>query len=203
MYERYFKRILDLTLVVFAFALLSPFLAIVSAVIYINDGFPVFFRQTRVGRYGKSFQILKFRTMTVDGFAHHGSFDAGCVARVTRWGAILRKYKIDELPQLVNVLKGEMSLVGPRPEIAKWTDAYPDKWKIVLAKRPGITDWASIVFRNEEDILSKSVDPIDTYRNEILPGKLAYNIDYVSEIRFCTDIYIIFSTIKSLVRRSS
>jgi len=127
-----------------------------------------------------------------------GSFDAGDTSRITPLGIFLRKYKLDELPQLLNVLLGDMSLVGPRPEVKQWTVVYPEKWKIVHSVKPGITDNASIEFRNEEFILAESQNPLKTYKDVILPRKLDLYIDYVQARSFWGDITIILKTIKAL-----
>lgn len=128
-----------------------------------------------------------------------GSFDVGDSSRITPLGRLLRKTKLDELPQLINVLKGEMSLVGPRPEVKQWTEVYPEKWKIVHSIKPGITDNAAIEFRNEEKLLAQSADPIKTYREVILPQKLDLYIDYVNNQSFWGDVNIIFRTIKVII----
>ena len=131
--------------------------------------------------------------------ASKGSFDAGSSARITPFGRFLRKTKLDELPQLFNVLVGDMSIVGPRPEVRQWTEVYPEKWKIVHTVKPGITDNASIRFRNEEEILAQSPDPIKTYKEEILPKKLDLYIDYVHNHSFTGDMKIILKTIKAIL----
>lgn len=125
-------------------------------------------------------------------------FNAGELSRITSLGKFLRKTKLDELPQLINVLKGEMSLVGPRPEVKKWTMVYPEKWEIVHRVKPGITDNASIMFRNEEAILSQTSSPEEMYRENILPKKMDMYIDYVNNHSFSGDLKIIFNTIKSV-----
>lgn len=202
MYKNYIKSVLDILVASVAILLLSPVLVVVAALVLLIEGRPVFFRQRRVGRYGKLFSIYKFRTMTLDKASHLGSFDVGSKSRVTWLGSALRQYKIDELPQLINVLKGEMSLIGPRPEISAWTQVYPEKWQKVLEVKPGITDWASIMFRDEEKMLANSADPQKTYRTEILPTKLEYYLDYSADIKFSKDIIILYNTIKMLVRKS-
>jgi lipopolysaccharide/colanic/teichoic acid biosynthesis glycosyltransferase len=133
--------------------------------------------------------------MSVNNSSVNGTFEAGNTIRVTRVGKILRRTKADELPQLINVLKGEMSFVGPRPEVEKWVSVYPDRWAYVHQVKPGITDYASIEFRNEEEILAKSTNPEKTYQDEILPRKLELNEQYVREQSFFKDINIIFRTI--------
>lgn len=145
------------------------------------------------------FDLFKFRTMKVDDNKSNGSFDAGDTSRITAFGRILRKSKLDELPQLFNVLKGDMSIVGPRPEVLKWTQVYPEKWQLVLTVKPGITDPASIVYRNEEEILYNSTDPELTYKNQILPKKLDLYVNYVNNKSFCVDIKIIINTIKVIL----
>lgn len=160
---------------------------------------PVFFIQQRIGQQGKPFRLIKFRTMKVASGKTSGSFDAGDNTRITPLGRFLRKTKLDELPQLINVLKGEMSFVGPRPEVKQWTEVYPEKWKIVHSVKPGITDNASIEFRNEEEILAKSNDPIKTYKEEILPRKLDLYIDYVNNRSGWGDLIIIYKTIKVVI----
>jgi len=159
----------------------------------------ILFRQKRIGRGGKPFSICKFRTMILRPVTFAGTFDVGDNSRVTILGKVLRQTKIDELPQLLNVLKGDMSIVGPRPEIKKWTEVYRDKWETVLSVKPGITDNASIEFRNEEELLSQSTDPEVTYRNVILPRKLDLYVDYVNNHTFREDIRIILSTINTVL----
>lgn len=160
---------------------------------------PAFFIQNRIGLKGQMFNLFKFRSMSVVSDKNKGSFDAGDGSRITPLGKILRKTKLDELPQLINVLKGDMSIVGPRPEVKQWTEVYPEKWKIVHSVKPGITDNASIEFRNEEETLSQSDDPIKTYRDVILPRKLDLYIDYVNNQSFWGDLKIIFKTIKVVI----
>lgn len=160
---------------------------------------PVLFCQQRIGHGGKVFRFNKFRSMRVLKEASSGSFDAGNYSRITPFGRFLRKTKLDELPQLINVLKGEMSFVGPRPEVKQWTEVYPEKWKIVHSVKPGITDNASIEFRNEEELLAKSNDPIKTYKEVILPRKLDLYIEYVNTHTFTGDIKIILKTIKAVI----
>lgn len=194
------KRLFDFTFSFFGIILLLPlFLAISSFIKFFDPKGPIFFRQIRIGTNGQKFKLNKFRTMEVRAGAENGSFDAGNKTIITPIGSILRKYKLDELPQLFNVLLGDMSIVGPRPEVKKWTEVYPDKWKIVLTVKPGITDNASILFRNEEEILIKSSNPEETYKKEILPVKLDYYIDYINNQSFCSDIKIIFKTLKHII----
>lgn len=193
------KRAFDIISAIIGLLILAPFLIVVSFLVYISSPGPIFFRQERIGLNGKMFKLNKFRTMISKKGAENGHFDIGNTSRVTTFGKLLRKSKFDELPQLINVLVGDMSLVGPRPEVKKWTEVYPDKWKIVLTVKPGITDNASILFRNEEEILIKSSNPEETYKNEILPAKLDYYIDYINNQSFWGDIKIIFKTLKHII----
>lgn len=189
------KRCFDIVASFFGLLMLSPVLLILAVAVVLDSGFPVFFVQKRVGKGGHQFRIFKFRSMTVSKAAAEGSFDAGNSRRVTRVGRILRKTKLDELPQLWNVFIGDMSLVGPRPEVQKWVEAYPERWRFVHSIRPGITDNASLEFRNEEEILAASDDPEVTYREVVLPRKLYLYEDYVRNRTFLGDIRIIFRTI--------
>lgn len=189
------KRIFDISFSLIGLLICLPFFAIIAIVIFLDDFEGPFFLQYRVGQYGKLFKLIKFRSMSVHNPSVNGTFEAGNANRVTRVGKILRKSKADELPQLINVLKGEMSFVGPRPEVRKWVSVYPDRWAYVHQVKPGITDYASIEFRNEEEILAKSENPEKTYRNEILPRKLELNEQYIRERSFFLDINIIYRTI--------
>jgi len=178
-----------------------PVIIAVAAMIRLTSPGPAFFRQLRVGRNGRSFILLKFRTMTVLQDAEKGSFEAGPSARVTRLGRVLRKTKMDELPQLWNVLKGDMALVGPRPEVRKWVDAYPDHWDKILTVRPGITGPGAIEFRNEEDILAAQSEPEMFYRNVILPRKLVLYKEYVQTRSLWGDIMILLRTGWAVIAR--
>ncbi len=189
------KRLFDFICSVMLLMLIALPLLLVSLLIKLTMPGPIFFIQERVGRNGKLFRLIKFRTMRVADGKTKGSFDAGDSSRVTPVGNFLRKTKIDELPQLLNVLIGDMSLVGPRPEVKIWTDVYPEQWAIVHKVRPGITDEASITFRNEEVILKNAQNPTDTYRNQILPQKLALYIQYVHNQSFLGDCKILIRTL--------
>jgi lipopolysaccharide/colanic/teichoic acid biosynthesis glycosyltransferase len=193
------KQIFDFVVSLVFTIIFLPIFLIVALFVVIDSGFPVFFVQQRVGKGGKLFGMYKFRTMSVLKEAQKGSFDAGDSSRVTLAGKILRKTKLDELPQLINVLSGKMSLVGPRPEVQKWVEAYPERWAVVHSAKPGITDNASILFRNEEEILAASSEPQITYRNEILPRKLDLYEEYVRNRSFWKDIGIIFKTFTSII----
>ena len=195
------KRLIDILVASVGMVLLSPFFVLIIVGIYFSDGRPIFFRQNRMGLNKKSFFLIKFRSMSVLEGAENGKFDAGDKARVTALGVLMRKYKLDELPQLWNVLRGDMSIVGPRPEIRKWVEAYPDHWDVVLTVRPGITDPASIRFRNEEELLAQASDPQEEYREVILPQKLALSREYVLNVSICGDIALIFKTIFVVFRK--
>lgn len=178
--------------------LLSPFFLIITAIILIFDGGNPFFIQQRIGKNGQSFPLIKFKTMKQGLASDKDDFGVGDVSRITPFGKILRRIKLDELPQLINVLKGEMSLVGPRPEVKRWTLVYPEKWEVVHRVKPGITDNASIAFRNEEEILAGEEAPDYTYREVILPKKLDLYVDYVHNRSFSGDIKILLKTIKTV-----
>lgn len=193
------KRILDISTSLLGIIIILPILLIVALFIKLLMPGPIFFIQTRIGKDGREFRLLKFRTMRVKSKTSEGSFDAGDQSRITALGKILRKTKLDEIPQLINVLKGDMSLVGPRPEVKKWTEVYPKQWAIVHLVKPGITDNASIEFRNEEELLAQSSNPEETYRNVILPRKLELYINYVNHHSFLGDLMIILRTIQTII----
>lgn len=196
------KRFFDLSTSAIAIALIWPILLLISIWIKLDSSGPVFFRQERVGRHGITFRIFKFRTMTVDAEKKGLQLTVGGDNRVTRAGKFLRKTKLDELPQLFDVLIGNMSIVGPRPEVPKYIDQYPASIrKQVLSVRPGITDRASIEFRNENEILSNSADPEKSYINEILPIKQKYYIEYVNKNSFLGDLKIIWETAFAIISK--
>jgi len=195
------KRVLDIVGTLTGVVLLSPLLAAVGLAVVLESGLPGLFRQRRMGRGGSEFTLYKFRTMTVQCGTEQGSFDAGSSARVTRVGKLLRKTKFDEFPQLWNVLAGDMSLVGPRPEVRKWVEAYPHRWAQVLSVRPGITDPASIEFRNEEELLAAAPNPESYYRNVILPRKLDLYERYVETRSFWGDVGILLKTVWAVAGR--
>lgn len=197
--HRFSKRIFDLLASSIGLSLLLPFFLILSVAIKLSMPGDIFFRQSRMGKNGVPFRLFKFRTMKSIQKAPEGRFNPGDRTRVTKLGSFLRKYKLDELPQLINVLIGDMSIVGPRPEIREWTEVYPSEWKIILSVKPGITDNASIAYRDEEEILSKADDPHEIYRNLILPRKLALYISYVQNNNLLKDIGIIFRTLITVI----
>ena len=181
---------------------LLPLLLIVAILVRLDSRGPVFFRQERVGQFGRIFKIHKFRTMVVDAEARGMQITVGVDPRVTKVGGFLRRYKLDELPQLIDVLLGDMSLVGPRPEVPRYVACYPQAMKeLVLSVRPGITDRASIEFKDENEILAHAVDPHHAYVTEVLPIKLGYYADYVPNRTLLGDIGIVFLTLKAIARR--
>lgn len=190
------KRLFDLFFSSLGLVVLSPLFLIVALWVKLDSPGPVFFRQIRVGRYEKPFRIYKFRTMVDDAEKRGSQITVGSDRRVTKAGAFLRKTKIDELPQLINVVKGEMSLVGPRPEVPKYVAHYPEEAKrIIFALRPGITDYAAIEYRNESTLLSESEDPENTYVEKILPGKIRLYQKYARERTLWLDFILILATI--------
>ena len=193
------KRTFDIILSSLFLILFSWLFILVAFAIKIEDpNGAVMFRQNRVGRFGKKFTLLKFRSMTSQPNIDK-EFEAGSILRVTPIGSLLRKTKLDELPQLNNVLRGDMSIVGPRPEVEYWTTIYRERWAIVHKVRPGITDNASILFRNEEELLRKSEDPEVFYRDVILPQKLKHYILYVEGMGMFRDIQILLKTIYAVL----
>ena len=194
------KRLMDVTVSGCALLVLWPVLLLIAAAIKIDDPGPVFYRQVRVGRGGKHFRIFKFRTMIVDADKKGLAITVGRDNRITRVGAFLRKSKLDELAQLINVFTGEMSFVGPRPEVPKYVDMYTPYQKQVLLVRPGITDYASIAYRNENDLLEGAKDPEKMYIEQIMPDKIDLNMKYLREISPVADIRLIFKTIEAVIR---
>ncbi len=195
------KRAFDLSASLIGLVVLWPFLTFIGLALLLTSGSPVIFSQARIGRGGRPFSVKKFRTMRPLRGAESGSFEPGGRDRITPFGRILRAYKIDELPQLWNVLKGEMSFVGPRPEIQKWVEVYPERWRSILTIKPGITDPASLYYRDEEEILAASPDPEKAYRDVILPHKLELYEAYVRNRTFLGDIGIILETLARICHR--
>jgi lipopolysaccharide/colanic/teichoic acid biosynthesis glycosyltransferase len=194
------KRLFDIFFASIGLAVSAPAFAVIALLVKLGSKGPVFFRQTRVGRYGRPFRIFKFRTMCVDAEAKGAEITVGDDKRITRAGRVLRKYKLDELPQLINVLKGEMSMVGPRPEVPRYVEHYPPKVRnTVLSVPPGITDYASIEFKDESSILGASRNPEAEYVKRVLPIKLKYYERYVSERSVWVDLKLVLATIKEVL----
>lgn len=197
-YANYGKRALDILSATAGLILLSPVFGLVACCIKLTSRGPVFYRQVRLGKDGRQFQILKFRSMAEDGSMTGSSITVAGDARVTAVGRFLRRHKVDEIPQLWNVVRGDMSLVGPRPELPAYVAEYTPEQRVVLSLQPGITDPASLAYRHEEEILADHEDPEQFYRTHILPDKLARNIAYLQKITFRSDLRIISNTISSL-----
>ena len=178
----------------------SPFLLLLALAIKLDSPGPVFYRQVRVGRYGKDFRIFKFRTMVQDADKKGLSLTTGHDPRITRVGRLIRKLRLDEFSQLLNVLKGEMSLVGPRPEVRRYVEAYAPEYWATLLVRPGITAPSSIIFRNEDEILSAGGDPEEIYIQQILPEKCRLNLEYLKNISVCRDIAVMFQTAAAVLK---
>jgi len=196
------KRTFDLLLSAFGLILVSPFLLIIALLIKAEDGGPVFYRGARVGLGGESFRIFKFRTMVVNAEKIGASSTSSDDARITKTGRFLRKLKLDELPQLLNVLTGDMSFVGPRPEVQKFVDMYTDEEKIILTLRPGITDWASLWNCDEGALLAGSDDPDRDYLEKIRPQKIKLQLKYAREHSLPVDLKIILDTFRTIAGKA-
>ena len=195
------KRLFDFMLSLAALILLSPLFIFISIWLKLDSKGPVFYHQTRVGRKKVCFQLIKFRTM-YGGADRQGLLTVGDRdARITRAGYLLRKYKIDELPQLLNIIKGDMSFVGPRPEVSKYVALYDSIQQRVLSVRPGITDWASIEYINESELLAKATDPEDFYKSYIIPKKLQQGLKYIDHKSLWTDLEIMIMTLKCIIQK--
>jgi len=196
-YANYGKRALDILSAAAGLILLSPVFGLVACCIKLTSRGPVLYRQVRIGRDGRPFKILKFRSMIMQTSNRNLRITVAGDSRVTAMGKILRRYKADELPQLWNVLRGDMSLVGPRPELLVYVAEYTPEQRMVLSVRPGITDPASLAYRYEEEVLADQGDPEQFYRTQILPDKLARNRAYLQKITLRSDIRIILKTVSS------
>lgn len=180
---------------------LAPLLALMAALVKLSSRGPVFFVQERIGRGGASFGLLKFRTMVIDARARGPKITVGADPRITPIGAVLRRYKLDELPQFANVLRGHMSLVGPRPEVPEYVAQYTEEQRHVFAVRPGITDPASLAYHDEASLLATFDDPERAYREQVLPRKLALSLDYLARRTVASDLRVIAETaLRMLVR---
>ena len=193
------KRAMDIAISTAALCVLWPVFLLIALAIVIDDPGPVFYRQVRVGRGGRPFRIFKFRTMVVDADKKGLSITVGRDSRITRVGAFLRKTKLDELAQLLNVLCGQMSFVGPRPEVPRYVELYTPYQRQVLLVRPGITDYASIAYRNENDLLAGADDPEKMYIETIMPDKIELNMKYLREISPLADLRLILKTVIAVI----
>ncbi|MDO5299920.1 MAG: sugar transferase [Clostridia bacterium] len=194
------KRLMDVVISGAALLLLWPVFLLIALAIVIDDPGPVFYRQVRVGRNGKEFRIFKFRSMVVNADKKGLQITVGRDSRITRVGAFLRRTKLDELAQLINVFAGQMSFVGPRPEVPRYVELYTPYQRQVLLVRPGITDYASIAYRNENDMLSGAENPERMYIDTIMPAKIELNMKYLREISPLADIRLILSTIAAVIK---
>ncbi len=197
------KRLFDIIFSGLGIIILSPLFILISILIVIDSKGGVFYKQVRVGKNGKDFQLYKFRSMRKDSDKKGLLTVGGRDNRITKIGYYLRKYKIDELSQLINVFIGDMSLVGPRPEVRKYVDLYSKEQLNVLSVKPGITDNASIMYFDENELLGKSSNPEETYIKEIMPQKLNLNLKYIAEYKLFTDVKIIFKTLMKIVSKLS
>ena len=194
------KRLMDVVFSLVGLLVLSPLMLLIAVLMKESSPGPVLYAGTRIGRFGKPFRLFKFRTMVVNADKIGGPSTADDDPRVTRVGRVLRRYKLDEIPQLINVLKGEMSFVGPRPEVASEVETYSPEQRRLLEVLPGITDWASMRFHNEGEILKGSVDPHETYREKIRPEKIRLGLEYVQRRSFWVDMQILTGTVGLLVK---
>lgn len=196
----YLKRITDLIISIILLIILLPLLFLISVAVYIESGRPVLYKQERVGKNWKSFKILKFRTMV------NGAETLGPIVtckddkRLTHIGKLLRKYKLDELPQLINVIKGDMSLVGPRPEVPHFANLFSREYTDILKIKPGISDFASIEFNEEAELLDQNKNVEEIYKTKILPQKINLCYQYLTQKSLVTDFKIIFATVRILVK---
>lgn len=198
------KRLFDLVVSSIALIVLSPLLLVLAILVKLDSPGPALFRQQRVGRFGRPFRIHKFRTMREGAPARGHNLTVGRDPRITQLGAFLRRYKLDELPQLFDIFVGNMSFVGPRPEMSEYVARYPEELRRqILSVRPGITDPASIEFRDESALLATAADPEKMYIEEILPRKLASSRRYLEGRSLLTDIHLIWQTLRSSYRRSA
>ncbi|MGH9935012.1 MAG: sugar transferase [Blastocatellia bacterium] len=189
------KRALDLAVAIPVAAMLSPLLIAIAVWIKLDSRGPVFFLQERVGQFGRLFRIFKFRTMIVDAAANGSLITIGADRRITRSGRLLRKYKLDELPQLFNVIRGEMSLVGPRPEVPRYVDLYTEDQRRILALKPGVTSPASIAFSDESETLARQEDPENFYRAQLMPAKIREDLSYATRATVFSDCAMVAKTL--------
>ncbi len=198
MWYPFAKRLLDLVGVALLLVLTTPLFAATALAIVLDSSGPIFYRGLRVGRHGRRFHMLKFRTMVADAEQRGGTSTADDDRRITRVGAVLRAYKLDELPQLINVLRGEMSLVGPRPQVEHDVAMYTEEERALLTVPPGVTDYASIQFRHEGEILRGHPDPDAAYVDLIRPEKIRLGLEYVRRRSLGVDVAILASTVLAL-----
>lgn len=198
-YQHAGKRVLDFCIALTGLMILSPVILLIALLIKLYDSGPIFFIQERVGKEFKRFRLYKFRTMIINADKIGKPITKQEDPRITRPGKFLRRYKFDELPQLINVLKGEMSIVGPRPEVELYVSMFKDPYQQVLSIKPGMTDYAALEFRNEEKILNNYEDANEAYIKEILPAKIEWYLKYIHEMGLVTDLKIIFKTLWRII----
>ena len=194
------KRALDISSALIGLLCLWPVFLVIAVLIKRDSQGPVFFRQDRIGKDFRPFRMYKFRTMVGDGLGQGSQITAGDDPRITRVGYLLRRLKLDELPQLINVLRGEMSLVGPRPEVPQYVEVFRADYEEILSVRPGMTDWASLAFRDEAAILGGSANPEEMYMRIVLPAKLELGREYVRRASLAGDVTVIVQTLMALCR---
>lgn len=197
----FFKRIFDIVVSLLILIILSPIFLILAIAIKLDSKGPVFYRQVRVGQYGEDFKIFKFRSMVQDADKKGLALTTEGDARITKVGKLIRKCRLDEFSQVLNVLEGTMSLVGPRPEVRKYVDAYEPEYLATLLVRPGVTATASIAFKDEDELLNSGGDPEEIYVHQVLPEKMRYNLEYLHHISVWQDIKIMFQTVFAVLKR--
>ncbi|MDU7337790.1 MAG: sugar transferase [Clostridium sp.] len=196
----FFKRVFDIVVAALILLVLSPFFLLLAVAIKIDSKGPVFFRQVRVGLNGQDFRIYKFRSMVQDADKKGLALTTEGDSRITRVGKLIRKCRLDEFSQVLNVLDGTMSLVGPRPEVRKYVDAYKPEYLATLLVRPGVTATASIHFKDEDELLNSGGDPEEIYINDILPEKMRYNLEYLNRISVWQDFKIMLQTVVAVFK---
>ena len=189
---------MDAALALLGLLVLSPLMVLIALLIRVSSPGPVFYRQVRIARYGVPFEMIKFRTMIEDADKRGPHVTLERDPRITRVGAILRRSKLDELPELWNVLVGDMSLVGPRPEAARFVEQYPEHWRRILEVRPGITDLATLAFRDEEMVMRNVSDPEAVYMTVVLPVKTRLSLDYIQRRSLLLDLSILYHTVRAI-----
>lgn len=195
-----FKRFFDVIMSAVLLVLLSPVILVLAVWIKVDSRGPVFFRQERITQYGRKFRIFKFRTMVNDADKKGSLVTVGGDSRITRVGAVIRKYRLDEIPQLINVLCGDMSFVGTRPEVPRYVAAYTDEMKATLLLPAGVTSVASIAYKDEDQLLQNAQNVDEVYINEVLPGKMAWNLKSIKEFSFFQDIKTMIDTVLAVLR---
>lgn len=195
------KRVFDIVVALILLILLSPVFLVLAIAIKIDSEGPVFFRQVRVTQYGKEFEIYKFRTMITNAERLGAQVTVENDSRITKVGNFIRDYRLDEIPQLLNILNGTMSFVGTRPEVPKYVSRYKDEMLATLLLPAGITSLASIKYKDESELLSGAIDPDKTYIEKVLPGKMKYNLQAIKKFSFWGDIRLMFMTLKAVIEK--